>query len=86
MKKFFKWLSGKPKNGDVIECINPILFTFSMGVAITAILFGYSTGNYFERFFYTFVGVIFAWQAGWGMSMERFYKNEIKNGENNNEK
>jgi hypothetical protein len=38
---------------------------------------GFVTEVKFIKFLFAFASVVLAWQAGWGMSIERFHKREI---------
>jgi hypothetical protein len=71
-KKIVENLSGRPKSGNIVECITPItgipMFLFSLLFMILAIKF--------KSFTFGFLSIIFAWQIGWGMSIERFNNNE----------
>lgn len=72
MKNIFKLLSGRPKDGDVIECIRPIIVLPQFMITILLMTWGI-------RFRNPLIGImalIFAWQIGWGMSIERFNKNK----------
>lgn len=61
-------LSGEPKDGNVIEKINIWKFSWlmllSIFLGIIAVIF--------NLLILVPVATLFAWQAGWGMSIERF--------------
>lgn len=73
-KELFKKITGRPKEGDIIECINPIFVlstaTISFFFMLWAILF--------NNIFLGILSMIFSWQIGWGMSIERFKSSERK--------
>jgi len=76
MNKFFKIISGRPKQGDITDCIKPFIFYPQIAVCIWIMFLGFTANHTFSKFIYAFLAVIIAWQAGWGMSIERFIKSE----------
>lgn len=76
MNKFFKWLSGKPKDGDIVDCIKPILFIPQMLFATYLMYCGFTVDVIAAKFIFAMMAVVISWQAGWGMSVIRFVKNE----------
>jgi hypothetical protein len=77
MKSIFKFLSGRPKNGDVIECIRPIVFFPCIIFGIILMYKGFTSQINIEKLLFAFLACMFIWQAGWSMSIERFRKSEI---------
>ena len=74
MKKIFKALSGKPKNGNIVECIHPFVFFPQMLIAIGLMYMQVKTGI----LIYGVFAVLISWQAGWGMSIQRFINEDKK--------
>lgn len=74
MKKILKKISGKPKDGDIIECINPIFASIQTIISFSLMLSAIRHDNILLGI----MSLLFAWQIGWGMSIERFCKNEEK--------
>jgi len=72
MKKYIKILSGRPKDGDIIECINPIVVLPTLMIAFILMCWGIK----FKNPIYGIMSMLFSWQVGWGMSVERFKKND----------
>ena len=82
MNKFFKGISGRPKEGQIKECIKPFIFYPQIALCIWAMYMGFKVNLGYEKFMFAFMSVAIAWQAGWGMSIERFInsdKNKDKN-------
>lgn len=71
MKKFFKYLSGRPKSGDIVECFKPFICIPILIIAIWLMYMAVSKG----WFIYGIASMMFCWQLGWGMSIERFNNN-----------
>ena len=40
---------------------------------------GFTINSTYSKFMFAFISVAIAWQAGWGMSIERFTKSEKDN-------
>ncbi|MBX4266559.1 hypothetical protein [Clostridium estertheticum] len=76
MNKFFKIISGRPKEGYLRECIKPYIFYPQITVCIWAMYMGFTIDIPYSKFMFAFMSVALAWQAGWGMSIERFLKSE----------
>lgn len=72
MKKYIKMLSGRPKDGDIIECVRPFIVVPTFMLAF--ILMCWSIKFNFIGF--GIMSMLFSWQIGWGMSIERFKKND----------
>lgn len=68
IKRFFKILSGKPKSGDVIESIRPTIVIPIWMLSIFLLHLSVRYSNVFLGYF----ALLFSWQIGWGMSIERF--------------
>ncbi|MDD4779161.1 MAG: hypothetical protein PHT02_00965 [Tissierellia bacterium] len=79
MKNFFKILSGRPKNGNVVEYIKPFIFFPQLIIASIVMYQGFTCKHIGYKLILAIIAIIFAWQAGWGMSIERFVKSENKN-------
>ena len=77
LKNIIKILSGRSKSGEIIECIKPIevigMFIISFFFMLWAIIF--------HNVFLGLFSMVFSWQAGWGMSIERFKNSEENNKE-----
>lgn len=78
MNKFFKAISGKPKEGSIREYIKPFVFYPQIIFCIWSMYMGFTTNIPYAKFMFAFVSVAISWQAGWGMSIERFFKSEDK--------
>jgi|GEM_PF-5475500 len=76
MKKYIKKLSGRPKDGDIVECIRPFIVIPTFLLAF--ILMYWSIKLNFIGF--GIMSMLFSWQIGWGMSIERFKKSDKKDG------
>lgn len=74
MKKYIKILSGRPKDGDIIECIRPVIVLPMFMMAF--ILMCWSIKSKYLGF--GLMSMLFSWQIGWGMSIERFKKSDEK--------
>lgn len=72
IKELFKKITGKPKKGDVVECINPIVVLPMAMISFFFMLWAII----FHNLFLGLLSMAFAWQIGWGMSMERFRNDE----------
>ena len=74
LKNIISILSDRSKSGDIIECIKPIevigMFTISFFFMLWAIIF--------HNVFLGLFSMVFSWQAGWGMSIERLKNSEEK--------
>lgn len=75
MKNFFKLLSGEPKNGDIIQCIK---LSIVIPQLIITLLIWY-TSYEVNSMLLGLLGLLFAWQIGWGMSITRFIKHDKNN-------
>ena len=77
LKNIINILSDRPKSRDIIECIKPIevigMFAISFFFMLWAIIF--------HNIFLGLFSMIFSWQIGWGMSIERFKNSERNNKE-----
>lgn len=80
-KELFKKMSGRPKEGDIIECIKPVVVLPIAMISFLSMVLAIKFHNIFLGMF----SMIFAWQIGWGMSMERFANSEKENGVKNND-
>lgn len=78
MKKFFKLLSGRPKNGNVKECFKPFITIPQLILSIVLMIMAVKS-NSINSLFYGIMSIALSWQLGWGMSIERFIKDENKN-------
>lgn len=76
-KELFKKITGRPKEGDVIECINPVIVLPIGMISICSMFMATKSQNIFLGLF----SLAFAWQIGWGMSIERFKNSERNNKE-----
>lgn len=74
INNFFKILSGRPKNVTITESIKVIPFTILWILAIGLMIYGFNINNPIPCIF----SLLFAWQNGWVMSIERCYKSELK--------
>ena len=77
IKIIFTYLSGKPKDGDVVENIS-ILTIIGMLLSIIMLYLGFRTypQHHIGSIYFGLMTIALAWQAGWGMSIERFNKSE----------
>lgn len=73
-KELFKKIAGRPKEGEVIECINPIVVLPIAMISFFFMLWAITFQNIFMGLF----SMVFAWQIGWSMSIERFKNSENK--------
>lgn len=71
MKKYIKMLSGRPKDGYIIECIRPFIVIPTFVLAFILMYCGIK----FNCIGFGIMSMLFSWQIGWGMSIERFKKN-----------
>ena len=78
MNKFFKAISGRPKEGHLRECIRPYVFYPQIVFSVWAMYMGFTTNIPYAKFMFAFMSVAISWQAGWGMSIERYIKLEEK--------
>lgn len=76
-KELFKKITGRPKEGDIIECIKPVVVLPTAMVSFLFMVFSIKFQNIFLGIF----SMMFAWQIGWGMSIERFKNSEKKSKE-----
>lgn len=74
VNKFFKILSGRPKDGDIIECIKFFPFVILCIISIGLVIYGFNINNPIP----CLMALVFAWQNGWSMSIERFINHERK--------
>lgn len=74
MKNFFKKISGRPKDGEIIECIKPFIAIPQCILALGFLIFAIKNNSFLSGI----TALLIAWQIGWGMSIERFYKNDTK--------
>lgn len=74
LSQVFKALSGRPKDGDIIECIRPMIVMPQL--MMTLLLMAWGIGS--KNFLFGLLALLFAWQMGWGMSIERFSNSEKK--------
>lgn len=74
INKFFKTFSGRPNDVTFTESIKIIPFIIWWIIAIGLMSYGYIHNNPI----FSLTSLIFAWQNGWGMSIERSYKSEFK--------
>ncbi|MDU4953775.1 hypothetical protein HF846_04125 [Clostridium cadaveris] len=81
MKKIFERLSGKPKNGDIIECMRPYIAIPQTIIAIIIMIHAIKTVNIVAGL----TSLLLTWQVGWGMSIERFIQSEKQEEDNFNE-
>lgn len=72
IKNILKILSGRPKSGNIIECIKPIEV---IGMFIISFFFMY-WAILFNNIFLGVFSMMFSWQVGWGMSIERFINDD----------
>lgn len=72
INKFFRIFSGRPKDIGFTESIKVIPFVLGWIIAIGLMCYSCKTNNILVGLF----GLIFAWQNGWGMSIERCCKSE----------
>lgn len=72
VNKFFKLFSGRPKDIGVMESVKIVPFTLGWIIAIGLMYYACRTNNILIGL----GGLIFAWQNGWGMSIERYLKSE----------
>lgn len=72
MKHIFEILSGRPKDGDVIECIRPIIVMPQLMLTLLMMIWGIG----FKNFILGILALFSAWQMGWGMSIERFKRHD----------
>jgi hypothetical protein len=77
INQVFKSLSGRPKSGDIIECINPMTFISLLVVAFVIMFASFISNNLSLKFMWALGAVFLSWQAGWGMSIQRFH-NSVK--------
>lgn len=82
LKQIFKALSGRPKNGDIIECIRPMIVMPQLMMTLLLMAWGIGSRN----FMFGLLALLFAWQMGWGMSIERFSNSEKRQLETNESK
>lgn len=77
IKIMFNKLSGKPKDGDVIEYISG-LTTISIFLSVLMLYLGLRTypQHHIGSIYFGLMTIALAWQAGWGMSVERFKKSK----------
>ena len=73
-KKFLKITSGKPKEGDIIEKIKIFPFISIMLISLVSLYISIE----YKNIFFGILSILFAWQTGWGMSVERFKISEHK--------
>lgn len=76
IEKLLIKLSGNPKPKNIVEIkesIKPFIFIPQIIIAFTM---GYC-GIKFQWYGLVMISIIFAWQAGWGMSVTRFVNHEI---------
>ena len=73
-KELLKKITGRPKEGDVIECINPVTMLPIFMLSIIFMVAGIKRDNLFCGLF----SMLLSWQIGWGMSIERFKNSEKK--------
>lgn len=77
MKKIFERLSGRPKNGNIIECFKKediVIVVMDFICMMLAVKYN----NFLAG-----IGTIFiSWVIGWGMSIERFIQYEKKKEDN----
>lgn len=71
-KELFKKMTGRPKEGDVIEYINPVVVLPIAMISFLSMVWAIKFHNIFLGIF----SMMFAWQIGWGMSIERFKNSE----------
>lgn len=71
-KELFKKITGCPKEGDIIECINPVVVLPIAMISFLSMVLAIKFHNIFLGIF----SMMFAWQIGWGMSIERFKNSE----------
>jgi len=84
MNKLKKWISNKHENGDVVESCKPLIMLPMMICASIAMYQGFRATDNCEKFGLALIAICFAWQAGWGMRMMRFYSDELKSRKENN--
>ena len=73
-KEIFKKITGRPKEGDIVECINPIVVLPIAMMSLFCMLWAIIFHNIFLGLF----SMLLSWQIGWGMSIERFRNSEKK--------
>lgn len=71
-KELFKKITGRPKEGDIVECINPIIVLPLAMISFFCMLWAIIFHNLFLGLF----SMLLSWQIGWGMSIERFRNSE----------
>lgn len=74
MKKLFKILSGKPKNGDIIESVNPFIVIPQTLLSLLLMIIAIKE----QQILTGILALLFAWQIGWGMSIDRYMNMEDK--------
>ncbi|MBN3352130.1 hypothetical protein EXM90_12200 [Clostridium botulinum] len=72
INKFFKIFSGRPKDIGFTESISILPFISGWIIAILLMFYAFKTNNLLFGLF----SLVFAWQTGWGMSIERSCKSE----------
>lgn len=75
INKFFKIFSGRPKDIGFTESIAILPFISGWIIAILLMFYAFKTNNLLFSLFSLF-SLVFAWQTGWGMSIERSCKSE----------
>lgn len=70
MKNLFKSLSGRPKDGKIQESIKPAIAIPQGFLSLLLMLIAINTNSILAGI----MSLLFAWQIGWGMSIERFKK------------
>jgi len=81
INRFFRALGGDPKDGDVVRCIKSFIVVPQVIACATAIYVGFKHYNQHPILCLAlaYISAFFAWQAGWGMSIERFINIEKDN-------
>lgn len=77
MKKLLEILSGKPKNGSILESVKPYIFIPQLILSLLLLFVSIREQN----FLIGCIAILFAWQMGWGMSITRYFVGEEKKNE-----
>jgi hypothetical protein len=75
VNKFFKIISGRPKDVGFTESIKIIPSILLWGIAIGLMIYGFTINS----LIICLMSLVFAWQDGWMMSIERCIKHQEKN-------
>lgn len=77
INKLFKKISGEPKDVGFTESIKIVPFIMLWIISIGLVLYGFRENNPVI----SLLGLPFAWQNGWGMSINRTIKSYRKKNE-----